>query len=144
LNATTGEFIWLYNIGGAVRSSPAISGGRVYVGSPNKKVYCLNASTGTLVWSFATGGGVSSSPAIAGGRVYVGSNDNNVYCLPMIYMLSITHPSDKAYNRVDHNASNHWQHGIHDLPQRHVERNGFMDQRHASHKEHRWAIDRLV
>jgi len=58
-----------------------VSGGYVYVGSLDHKVYCLNAATGAKVWEYETGGDVASSPAVSGGYVYVGSYDNRVYCL---------------------------------------------------------------
>jgi outer membrane protein assembly factor BamB len=82
----TNQTLWNYTTGNSVYSSPAVSGGRVYVGSWDKKVYALNATTGAFIWSYTTGGtppyaGVSSSPAVVGGRVYVGSLDKKVYCL---------------------------------------------------------------
>jgi len=73
--------LWSYTTSGGVQSSPAVSDGRVYVGSEDSKVYCLNASTGSLIWSYTTGWVVRSSPAVADGKVYVGSHDSNVYCL---------------------------------------------------------------
>jgi len=78
---TTNETLWSYSPGGTVQSSPAVAGGRVYVGSCDNNVYCLDANTGEEVWRFPTGGWVLSSPAVAGGRVYIGSIDDNVYCL---------------------------------------------------------------
>ncbi|HME53434.1 MAG TPA: PQQ-binding-like beta-propeller repeat protein, partial [Candidatus Lokiarchaeia archaeon] len=72
---------WTYTTGGVVESSPAVVGGRVYVGCDDGKVYCLNAITGASVWNYTTGGAVISSPAVASGRVYVGSYDHKVYCL---------------------------------------------------------------
>jgi parallel beta-helix repeat protein len=62
-----------------VVSSPAVVGGLVYVGSYDKKVYCLDAATGALVWSYTTGGRVESSPAVVNGVVYVGSDDGRIY-----------------------------------------------------------------
>jgi outer membrane protein assembly factor BamB len=73
--------LWSYTTGGQVLSSPAVVDGRVYIGSRDKKVYCLNASTGSFIWSYTTGDYVDSSPAVVDGRVYVGSWDNKVYCL---------------------------------------------------------------
>ena len=64
-----------------VLSSPAVSGGVVYVGSSDNRVYALDASTGDLIWSYETGDYVFSSPAVSGGVVYVGSRDNRVYAL---------------------------------------------------------------
>jgi hypothetical protein len=78
---TTNNTLWNYTAGLEVRSSPAVVGGFVYVGSWDDNVYCLNAATGTKVWSYKTGRDVVVSPAVAGGLVYVGSNDDNVYCL---------------------------------------------------------------
>lgn len=66
---------------GAVHSSPAVEGGRVYVGSNDGEVYCLDAGNGSLIWRFETGSTVHSSPAVAEGMVFVGSYDGNVYCL---------------------------------------------------------------
>ena len=71
--------LWSYTTSGGVQSSPAVSDGRVYVGSEDSKVYCLNASTGSLIWSYTTGNLVWSSPAVSDGRVYVGSYDSKVY-----------------------------------------------------------------
>lgn len=81
LNAATGAKIWEYTTGDSVQSSPAVSGGYVYVGSLDKKVYCLDAATGALLREYETGSYVVSSPAVSGGYVYVGSHDNKVYCL---------------------------------------------------------------
>ena len=70
-----------YQTGAQVYSSPAIVGGRLYVGSYDSNIYCLNATTGGLLWSYLTGFIIESSPAVAGGRVYVGCDDNKLYCL---------------------------------------------------------------
>ena len=67
--------------GSEVRSSPAVAGGVVYVGSGDGRVYALNATTGAQVWNYTTGSFVFSSPAVAGGVVYVGSFDYKVYAL---------------------------------------------------------------
>ena len=81
LDASTGDLIWSYETGDRVNSSPAVSGGVVYVGSEDNRVYALDASTGDLIWSYETGDWVNSSPAVSGGVVYVGSSDNHVYAL---------------------------------------------------------------
>ncbi|HME52686.1 MAG TPA: PQQ-binding-like beta-propeller repeat protein [Candidatus Lokiarchaeia archaeon] len=73
--------IWASNSLGSVFSSPAVTGGRVYVEGDDNNVYCLNATTGAQSWSYTTGGQMDSSPAVAGGRVYVGNFDHKVYCL---------------------------------------------------------------
>jgi len=75
------SLLWSYTTGGSVRSSPAVTGDRVYVGSDDGKIYCLNADSGSPIWSYATGSSVFSSPAVTGDRVYIGSDDGKIYCL---------------------------------------------------------------
>jgi len=72
---------WSNATGGDVSSSPAVVGGRVFVGNMNNKFYCLNVTTGKQLWSYATESQVFSSPAVAGGRVFMGSLDYQIYCL---------------------------------------------------------------
>ena len=92
LNATTGmvgydwelhnTVVWSYDTGDMIMfSAPAISGGNLYVGGYNGKIYCLNAQTGSYLWSYQTGYAVVSSPTVVDGVVYVGSEDNSIYAL---------------------------------------------------------------
>ena len=78
---TTNQTAWSYATGDAVTSSPAVVNDRVYVGSFDKRVYCLDAATGDVVWNYTTEGFVESSPAVADGKVYIGSDDGYLYCL---------------------------------------------------------------
>ena len=77
----TNNILWSYTAGGHIVSSPAVVGGKLYVGSWDSKLYCLDASTGDFIWSFTTGNFVHSSPAVADGRVYVGSDVSDVRSL---------------------------------------------------------------
>jgi outer membrane protein assembly factor BamB len=70
---------WTRTTGGAVRSSPAVANGVVYVGSDDAKLYALDATTGAVLWTAPTGGAVQSSPTVANGVVYVGSDDTKLY-----------------------------------------------------------------
>ncbi len=73
---------WVYTTGGAITSSPAVSGGYVYFGSADDYLYAINASTGALLWKYKTGNSiVDSSPAVAGTTVYVGSTDDYLYAI---------------------------------------------------------------
>jgi outer membrane protein assembly factor BamB len=81
VSAAGGYKVWEYTAGDLVWSSPTVSGGYVYAGSGNSKVYCLNAATGGFIWEYETGDQVRSSPAVSGGYVYVGSDDDMVYCV---------------------------------------------------------------
>jgi len=73
---------WVYTTGGAITSSPAVSGGYVYVGSADDYLYAINATTGALLWKYKTGNSiVDSSPAVVSGTVYVGSTDDYLYAI---------------------------------------------------------------
>lgn len=72
---------WSFETGGAVRSSPVVVDGSVYVGSDDGSVYAIDQGSGNLVWEFETGDSVVGSPAVADGTVYVGSSDAFLYAL---------------------------------------------------------------
>ncbi|MCZ7401063.1 MAG: PQQ-binding-like beta-propeller repeat protein [Candidatus Methanoperedens sp.] len=82
------DLLWRYRAF-AVGSSPAVSGGIVYVSSYDGYMYAINASTGDLKWKYQVGASSSpsisyevSSPAVSGSVVYVmGSENNNVYAI---------------------------------------------------------------
>jgi outer membrane protein assembly factor BamB len=63
-----------------VDSSPAVAGGRVYLGSGDGRFYVLDLATGRKQWEFDAGSGITSSPAISAARVVIVSNDGVVYC----------------------------------------------------------------
>ena len=72
---------WSYTTGAIVDSGPAVSGGTVYIGSWDHKVYALDAATGQLRWAYTTGDTVECSPAVSGGTVYVGNDGAELYAL---------------------------------------------------------------
>jgi outer membrane protein assembly factor BamB len=68
---------------GPMRSSPALAGDRLYVGSDDGNLYAVDAANGAVAWQFQTDGPIISSPAVAiGGEepvIVFGSLDGNVY-----------------------------------------------------------------
>lgn len=78
---STNSTLWSLKIGGAVRSSPAVDEGLVFVGSDDFKLYCLDQNSGAVVWSFTTEGAIESSSAVFEEFVFVGSGDGKLYCL---------------------------------------------------------------
>jgi outer membrane protein assembly factor BamB len=48
----SGQLVWSYSTGGAVRTPPTIADGCVYAGSEDGYAYCLEAQSGRLVWRF--------------------------------------------------------------------------------------------
>ena len=75
-----GKAAWTFATRARVESSPAIAGGRVFVGSNDGRFYVLNLDTGAKLWEFDTGAPLSASPAIANGRIVIGSQDGRLYC----------------------------------------------------------------
>ncbi len=74
--------LWTCQPGGSIMySSPAISDGRIFVGSVDGRVYALDFETGDLLWNYTTGNWIGSSPAVTGGKVYVSSCDGYFYAL---------------------------------------------------------------
>jgi outer membrane protein assembly factor BamB len=72
---------WRFRTGNKVRSTPAVCGGTVFVGSNDGSLYALDEASGTQRWAFKTGGEVSSSPAVADGLVYFQSADGKFYAI---------------------------------------------------------------
>jgi outer membrane protein assembly factor BamB len=55
LRADTGEPVWTFFTDAAIRLSPTVWQGKLYVGSDDGFVYCLNADTGALLWKLRAG-----------------------------------------------------------------------------------------
>jgi outer membrane protein assembly factor BamB len=87
-STTTGpnnnDVLWSYQTNYIISSSPAVSHGRVYVGSWDWNIYCLDMDSGNLLWNFSTDNPITSSPSVVNGKVYVGSQDGKLYCLDAI------------------------------------------------------------
>jgi eukaryotic-like serine/threonine-protein kinase len=86
LDAATGKQIWRFQTEKQVFSSPAVAGGKVYVGEglhvdTGCRVYCLDAATGKKLWAATTKSHTESSPAVADGKVFIGAGEDGVYCL---------------------------------------------------------------
>lgn len=79
--ADNGVYLWGFQTGGRVRSSPTPMDDDVYVGSDDGRLYKVDVQSGALIWEFATAGAVRSSPALANGRVYFASGDGFLYAL---------------------------------------------------------------
>lgn len=73
-------FLWALRLGGAISSSPAISGQTVYVGADGKMV-AVDMVAHRIAWNFPTGGLIKSSPAVVGSTVLFGSDDGNLYAV---------------------------------------------------------------
>jgi MYXO-CTERM domain-containing protein len=94
--AATGKLRWSQQVGGVIRSSPALAmipnppvacapGPTLAVifGSENGNVYAMRATDGTPCWTFPSTGlkPFWSSPVVSGQTVYIGSFDFNFYAI---------------------------------------------------------------
>jgi len=73
VDIATGAEVWSRYLYGSL-SSPAISGGRLYIGDKDLRINCFDASDGSEVWNRTLGGACLSSPVVANGMVYVTAN----------------------------------------------------------------------
>ena len=48
------EVAWFFETGGAILSSPVVTGGLVYFGSSDQSVYAVDLRTGEKKWSYET------------------------------------------------------------------------------------------
>ena len=78
------KLLWNFTVDGGM-SSPAVSNGRVFAGSLDRRVYALNATTGASLWVYQAPQIVQSSRPLctspAGDVVYVTANVHGVIAL---------------------------------------------------------------
>ena len=66
-------------------STPAVSGGLVYFGSFDGRMYALDAFTGAFKWSFTTTKNAFwGAPLIFNGLLYAGGTDGNLYAMDAV------------------------------------------------------------
>ena len=70
------------DLGGESRSSPAVSGGRAYLGA-GSALAAVDADTGETLWQSAPTGPVHGVPALAAGNLYAGLRDQRVVALAL-------------------------------------------------------------
>lgn len=71
--------IWAFQAEDAVRSTPVVANGVVYVGSYDNNLWALDLKDGSLRWKFATEGGIGASPIHNNGVIFIGSTDQRLY-----------------------------------------------------------------
>lgn len=86
--------LWRYTVGKAIRSSPVVAQGKVFVGANDGKVHAIDLATGKVLWTFQLGSQkphppeepaplypIEASPVVHEGKVLVGGRDGLVYAL---------------------------------------------------------------
>jgi len=78
---------WMFDAGSAVRSSPSVVDGTVYIGTESGSVYALDATTGRMEWEFTARRSVESSPTVVDGTVYITEDAATVDTVTYVYAL---------------------------------------------------------
>jgi len=77
-NATGSALKWAYPLARHSMSTPAVAGGRVFVGDSGRRVHCVDAETGRPYWTHEVNGEVWASPLVADGKVYFATRNGDV------------------------------------------------------------------
>jgi outer membrane protein assembly factor BamB/predicted MPP superfamily phosphohydrolase len=83
LDIQTGKRKWVFQTGGKVYSTPAISNNIVVVGSSDNFIYAVNSKTGKEIWKVQANHAVLGSPNIYKGKVYIGASDGIFRCIDL-------------------------------------------------------------
>ena len=81
LFAGQGGVRWRVHTGGPVRSSPAVTATRLFVGSGDGSLYAIDRATGRTVWRFRAGSPVDAAPAVAGGLVVAATLSGRIFAV---------------------------------------------------------------
>ncbi len=73
--------IWQQDTHWTIASSPAVAGGRVFVGDASGTMRAFSVKDGQPLWQFTTGGPIYSTPAVSGHKLVFASTDGSVYAL---------------------------------------------------------------
>jgi len=76
-----GGLAWRLQTRGTVRSTPAVHGTTVYVGSGGGHLYAIDRRSGESRWSFDAGSAVTSTPAVSDGLVFFGTYDDDFHAV---------------------------------------------------------------
>jgi len=72
---------WTFQAAAAVRSTPIVANGKVFVSSMDKHLYAIDPATGAEIWRFEADDELEASPLYHQGVVYVGSNGGTFYAV---------------------------------------------------------------
>ena len=93
------KVLWRHTSPTPIFSSPAVAGGRVYIGegyhhNTDCHLRCIDAKTGEPIWSFQTASHVESTPFISQGKLYFTAGADGVYCIDALEGQEIWHYED--------------------------------------------------
>ena len=74
-------FVWTYDTGAPIESSPLVLDGVDYFGTWNGTVYALDLRTRRARWTYRSGNKITSSAAFANGTLYIGDYGGRLLAL---------------------------------------------------------------
>lgn len=92
LAGTSGAVRWASDAEDTFLSHPSETGGKVYVGATDGKVYEFDAASGEQGWAFRTGAWVMSTPLLVGNALFFGANDGYAYSVTKYGLLRFRAP----------------------------------------------------
>lgn len=78
-DVTATSQVWSYTLDKHVLSTPAVSGGLVFIADCGRKMHCVDGATGQGIWTHDIRGEVWASPYVADGKVYLGTRSGAFY-----------------------------------------------------------------
>ncbi len=81
LDAETGSTVWTGRVGGLGYTTPAVSGGRVFVGGFDGRIRALRATSGSELWSTQLEGRILGAPVLIGENVFVSTLEKRTYAV---------------------------------------------------------------
>lgn len=76
-----GGILWRAQTDGPVRSTPAVTGETVFIGSADGRLYALDRRSGRERWRFDAATAVNGSPAVVDGTVYFTDQGSTLYAV---------------------------------------------------------------
>jgi len=81
VDASTGNILWVLDLGVWVSAAPTVQDGVVYVGATNHVLYALDAGSGALLWYYTSQGEILAQPVVDEGMVFFTADNDSVYDL---------------------------------------------------------------
>ena len=81
LDASSGDSVYVQNIGGNFFSGLASSNNFIYAGNDNGFVYALDVVSGKIIWQFDTGAKIKMEPAFDEQYLFIGNLNGNFFSL---------------------------------------------------------------
>jgi outer membrane protein assembly factor BamB len=72
---------WNTSLGGEIKSSPVIGGGRVFIGSTTGTLHALDLADGHQLWQYAADAPIEAPPLLVDGTVHVGDGNGVLHAV---------------------------------------------------------------